>query len=113
MCCVCAVVPAAATAGPIVVNELLSNPIGNITSLQAGTGAVTWTAIAAVTEWFELRNSGSSGEVDISGWTVTSGPRTGSEVAADGNVYQVPSGIKLPAGGFLVVMCPIAQGRHV
>eukprot|EP00878_Enallax_costatus_P046893 GHUV01057208.1.p1 GENE.GHUV01057208.1~~GHUV01057208.1.p1 ORF type:complete len:308 (+),score=55.96 GHUV01057208.1:358-1281(+) len=93
--------------GPIVINEVLTNPNGTITSLQSGTGAVTWTAISAVTEWFELQNRGNS-EVDMSGLTVRSGSKKASDSTDAGDLYQIPSGIKLPAGDFLVVMCPNA-----
>lgn len=108
--------------GAIVINELLAMPNGTLAQLQAGTGAVSWTGIAAVTKWFELlsigaattdSSSASKSAVDLSGYTVTAGPRTGKGAAGLGDLYQIPADFRLPAGAFLVVMCPQQRGKQL
>lgn len=64
----------------VLINELVSDPAGADTGL----------------EWVELHNPGAV-DVDVSGWTIESGP---SSFSTEG---VLPAGSVIPAGGWLVV----------
>jgi hypothetical protein len=103
----------------VVINELLVSAANKTTKSAPS----SWSVIATTTDWFELLNKGSA-EVDMSGWTVSSGtadPSSSSSssdggvpavTATDGGIdgWKVPAGVKLQPGAFLLVLCPSKNG---
>ena len=70
----------------IVINEVVS--VNSLSHIDADYGAA---------DWLELKNT-SSEEVDISGWKLADNP-------AAQRALEFPEGTKVPAGGFITVLC--------
>jgi len=68
----------------------------SLNELMASNDAVLADESGEFDDWFELYNSGEQ-ELDLGGWSLSGGPRSDEEP------WVVPSGVSVPALGFLVI----------
>lgn len=65
-------------------------------------GAGNTTAAVYKYNFVELHNI-TNAEVDLTTWSIQYGSKTGNFASYGGNLYEFPSGTKIPAGGYLLI----------